>query len=81
MLTTTAHLFLQLIESGRFVGHFGDGLLHFYDKRFAVKKLPIELPVQPFTIAIVTLKNRTVSPVAKLFIDCVRKISKPLAQR
>jgi len=28
--TTTAHLLFQLLESGRFVGHFGDGLLHFY---------------------------------------------------
>jgi DNA-binding transcriptional LysR family regulator len=79
--TTTAHLLFQLLESGRFVGHFGDGLLHFYANRFALKKLPIELPVQPFAVAIVTLKNRTISPVAQLFIDCAREVARPLAKR
>jgi DNA-binding transcriptional LysR family regulator len=77
--TTTSHLYLQLLESGRFVGHFGDGLLHFYERRFALRRLSIELPVPPFTVAIVTLKDRTISPVAKLFIECARKVAKPLA--
>ena len=79
--TTTAHLLFQLLESGRFVGHFGDGLLHFYADRFALKKLPIELPIAPFAVAIVSLKNRTVSPVAQLFIDCAREVARPLAKR
>ncbi len=79
--TTTAHLLFQLLESGRFVGHFGDGLLHFYAGRFALKKLPIDLPIAPFAVAIVSLKNRTVSPVAQLFIDCAREVAKPFAKR
>ena len=81
MTTTTAHLLFQLLESGRFVGHFGDGLLHFYADRFALKRLPIELPVQPFAVAIITLKNRTISPVAQLFIDCAREVATPLVKR
>jgi DNA-binding transcriptional LysR family regulator len=81
LTTTTAHLLFQLLESGRFVGHFGDGLLHFYANRFALKKLPIELPIRPFSIAIVTLRNRTISPVAQLFIDCAREVAMPLAKR
>lgn len=79
--TTTAHLLFQLLESGGFVGHFGDRLLHFYANRFALKKLPIELPIQPFAVAIVMLKNRTVSPVAQLFIDCAREVARPFARR
>jgi DNA-binding transcriptional LysR family regulator len=79
--TTTAHLLFQLLESGRFVGHFGDRLLHFYSDRFAIKRLPIELPIQPFAVAIVTLKNRTISPVAQLFVDCAREVAGPLAKR
>jgi DNA-binding transcriptional LysR family regulator len=79
--TTTAHLLFQLLESGRFVGHFGDRLLHFYANRFALKTLPVELPIEPFAVAIVTLKNRTISPVAQLFIDCAREIARPLAKR
>src|SRR5215470_13005754 len=79
--TTTAHLLFQLLETGRYVGHFGDGLLHFYAGRFALKRLPIELPVEPFAVAIVALKNRTISPVAQLFIDCAREVAKPLARQ
>jgi len=30
---------------------------------------------------IVTLKNRTLSPVAQLFIECAREVAKPLAKR
>jgi DNA-binding transcriptional LysR family regulator len=79
--TTAAHLLLQLIESGRFVGHFGDGLLQFFADRFAVRTLPIELPIAPFAVAIITLKNRTISPVAQLFIDCAREVARPLTKR
>jgi DNA-binding transcriptional LysR family regulator len=75
---TTTHLLFQLLESGRFIGHFGDGLLQFHEKRFALKMLPIDLPVAPFAIAVVTLKNRTISPVAQLFIDCAREVTKSL---
>jgi DNA-binding transcriptional LysR family regulator len=77
---TTAHLLFQLLESGRFVGHFGDGLLHFYTNRFALKRLPVELPLKAFSVAVITLKNRTISPVAKLFIDCAREVAAPLAR-
>jgi DNA-binding transcriptional LysR family regulator len=79
--TTTAHLLSQLLESGRFVGHFGDGLLHFYADRFALEKLPIELPIPPFGVAIIVVKNRTISPVAQLFIDCAQEVARPLAKR
>lgn len=78
---TTAHLLFQLLESGRFVGHFGDALLDFYAHRFALKKLPIALPIPPFAVAIVTLKNRTISPVAELFIECAREVARPFAER
>jgi hypothetical protein len=30
---------------------------------------------------IVTLKNRTLSPVTQLFIECAREVAKPLAKR
>jgi len=42
--------------------------------------LPIELPTARVPIAIVTLKNRSLSPVAKLFIEHAREIAKPLTK-
>jgi DNA-binding transcriptional LysR family regulator len=41
-----------------------------------VKRLPIELGIQPRAVAIFTLKNRTLSPVAELFMQCVRTVAK-----
>jgi hypothetical protein len=32
-------------------------------------------------VGIVTLKNRTLSPVAKLFIDHARDVARPLAKK
>ena len=78
--TTDAHLLFRLVESGRFIGHFGDGLLHFYEDRFALKRLPVALAIPPFAVAVIALKNRTISPVAQLFIDCAREVARPWAK-
>ena len=42
----------------------------------AFKILPVKLPVRPWPVTIVTLKNRTLSPVVELFIACAREIAK-----
>jgi hypothetical protein len=65
LTTTDAHLLFRLVESGRFVGHFGDGLLHFYEDRFALKRLPVALAIPPFAVAVIALKNRTISSVPR----------------
>jgi hypothetical protein len=41
---------------------------------------PVELDNARGTIAIVTLKNRTLSPLAELFIKTTRAVVKPLAK-
>jgi hypothetical protein len=43
------------------------------------KALPVKLPdiLQP--VGITTLKNRSLSPVAQMFIESVRELVKPLA--
>jgi hypothetical protein len=46
-----------------------------------MKVLPIELPTARVPNGIVTLKNRTLSPVAQLFIDCARQVAKPLVKQ
>jgi len=42
------------------------------------KKLPVELVCPRFAIAVVTLNNRTISPVAQLFVDRAREIAAQL---
>lgn len=41
----------------------------------ALRPLPIALPTTSRPIGIVTLKNRTLNPIAQLFIDCAREIA------
>ncbi len=47
----------------------------------SMKVLPVDLPVRPFPVAIVTLKNRTLSPVVERFIECAREVAKSMAGR
>jgi DNA-binding transcriptional LysR family regulator len=68
-----------LLSTGRFLTLFSGSYLKFNGKRLGLKALPIELPIPPRPIGVVTLKNRTLSPLASVFIDCVRTLSKPLA--
>src|SRR5262249_1257427 len=64
--------------SGRFVIAVPVSVLSLYSDRFALKRLPIELPGSQLAIAMVTLKNRTLSPTTQLFIACAREVTKPL---
>ncbi len=41
--------------------------------------LPVKLQYARAPIGIITLKNRTLSPVAQLFIQTAREVAKPLA--
>jgi DNA-binding transcriptional LysR family regulator len=47
-------------------------------KHPTVKRLPIDLGVQTRPVAIFTLKNRTLSPVAELFLQSVRAEAKSI---
>jgi predicted GNAT superfamily acetyltransferase len=42
----------------------------------AIKVLPVDLRAPPEQDAVITLNNRTVAPVAQLFIDCAREVAK-----
>ena len=62
----------------RFVIAVPVSVLKLYSSRFALKRLPIELPQSQLPIAMVTLKNRTLSPTTQLFMACAREVAKPL---
>jgi DNA-binding transcriptional LysR family regulator len=68
-----------LVSTGRFLAILPGSYLKFNGKRFGLKSLPIKLPVPRQPAGVVTLKNRTLSPLAQLFIKCAREVAKPLA--
>jgi len=79
--TLSIHLCCRLVASGRFVTTLPTSILRFAGRDLSLKVLPIKLPAQPRPVAIITLKNRTLSPVAKLFIECVHQLTKPHTKR
>jgi DNA-binding transcriptional LysR family regulator len=80
LLGYSQHIRYGLLATGRFVTVVPSSVLRFAPGRAFFKELPIKLPVQPQPVVIITVKGRTLSPVAELFIDCAREVSKPLAQ-
>ena len=78
--TTSIQLHAALLETGLFLSLFPGSLLRFGGKRLAVKVLPVKLPIEPWPVGIVTLKNRTLSPVTQLFVDRAYRAARQLAR-
>ena len=81
VVTDSPYTRISLLATGHFVTIFPASALRFPARRAELKVLPVELPMARRPNEIVTLKNRTLSPVAQLFIDCAREVAKPLAKR
>jgi DNA-binding transcriptional LysR family regulator len=77
--TLSVHLRTNLLATGRFIAALPQSVMHLYAERFALKVLPVSMPSRPWSVAIVTLKNRTLSPVVERFIECTRKVAKSAA--
>jgi DNA-binding transcriptional LysR family regulator len=77
--TVSPDVRLRLLATGRFLTIVPMSVLKFSDKRLEIKLLPVELTIARGPIGILTLKNRTLSPVAKLFIEHAREVAKALA--
>jgi DNA-binding transcriptional LysR family regulator len=60
-----------LLATGKFLTALPQSVLRFSAQRPTIKVLRVKLPVRPRPVGIVTLRNRTLSPAAQLFIDCV----------
>jgi DNA-binding transcriptional LysR family regulator len=80
VVTDSPQVRMDLVAAGRFLTMFTDSTLRFPVKRTELRVLPVELPPARFPNGIVTLKNRTLSPVARLFIETARDVAKPLAK-
>jgi DNA-binding transcriptional LysR family regulator len=77
--TYSTHLRTNMVASGHFIATFPKSVVAFYAERFSLKVLPLHLPPRPWPVAILTLKKRTLSPVAKLFIAHLRRSTTPMA--
>jgi DNA-binding transcriptional LysR family regulator len=74
-VTLSVHLRNHLLASGRFISVFPKSIAD----RYAQKVLPVDLPVRPWPVVMVTLKNRTLSPIVERFLECARDVAKSTA--
>lgn len=81
VVTLPGEVRTRLLASGRFLSISPTSALRFATERPKLKVLPVDLPRARLPVGIVTLKNRTLSPVAQLFIEHAREVAKSLARR
>jgi len=70
--TFSIHLRTHLLATSDFLAVIPRSVLRLNAAPFGLKALPVKLPVRDFLVAVVTLKKRTLSPVAELFLHYVR---------
>jgi DNA-binding transcriptional LysR family regulator len=79
--TYSVHIRANLVASGRFIATFPKSVARFYADRFSLKVLPIDLPVRPWPVVILTLKKRSLSPVVAGFLGHLRDHTRPMRAR
>ena len=74
------HLTIALVANGRSVAFLPSSVIQFNPGRQALKVLSLKLPQYRVAVGIVTVKNRTMNPLAQHFIACAQRIAAPLAK-
>jgi len=80
VVTESPQARFNLPATGSFLTMFSASALRFPTRRTEIKVLPVQLPMAPVPAGILSLKNRTLSSVARLFITHAREVAKLLAK-
>jgi DNA-binding transcriptional LysR family regulator len=75
VLTVSLQLYMRLIETGRWLGLVPASVMRFGGKDMRLKVLPIKVSSPPAPVGFVTVKDRTLTPLAARFIECARKVA------
>jgi DNA-binding transcriptional LysR family regulator len=79
VFTFSVPLHHSLLATGQFLTVLPTSML-LHRAHFPLRVLPVKFPASPRPMGIVTLKNRTLSPLAIRFIECARQIAKSFAK-
>jgi DNA-binding transcriptional LysR family regulator len=79
VLTLSVQLTATLIATGRFVGMLPNSVARFSADRVGLKILPVKVPTVLGSVVVITVKNRTPSPLAQLFINSARAVAKSIS--
>ena len=75
VLTVSLHLYMRLIETGRWLGLVPGSVMRFGAKQMRIKGLPVKTLPPPAPVGFITVKDRTLSPLAERFMACTRKVA------
>ena len=78
VLLVSLQLYTMLLATGRWIGMIPGSIMRYGAKEMSLKILPVKVLSPPRAVGLVTLKNRTLSPLAARFIDCARAVTKSL---
>jgi DNA-binding transcriptional LysR family regulator len=70
-----------LLATGRFLTIVPGSVLQFGAERILLKALPVDVPDWHLPVAVLTLRNRSLTPLANMFIDEVRGVAKAMSHR
>lgn len=76
ILTVSPNLIMRLIASGGWLSLIPSSVMRFGAKRTQIKVLPIKVLSPPAPVGFVTVRNRTLTPLAERFIEYARKVAK-----
>jgi DNA-binding transcriptional LysR family regulator len=79
--TISIHLAVRLLASEPLVALLPSSVLNFGGYEQTLKVLPVKLPVQQRPVGAIMLKNRTLSPIVQVFLECVRQTARPPGTR
>lgn len=75
--TFSIHLRLHLLATGQYVTALPQSVFRLHAKMFGLKDLPIDLPAMPYGVALVTLRDRTLTRTAEQFIQSTASLYAP----
>lgn len=70
-----------LLATGRFLTIVPGSVLRFGAERMLLKTLPVDVPDWHLPVAILTLRDRSLTPLANMFMDEVRAAATAMSQR
>jgi DNA-binding transcriptional LysR family regulator len=81
MVTLSGYLTATQIATGNYLGLLPGSLVQLTGRRMGIKALPVQFTTQRIAVGLITIKNRTLSPLAERFMKHARAVSGSLAQR
>jgi DNA-binding transcriptional LysR family regulator len=81
VVTNPIEVRISLMATGRYLSIFPSSILRFPAKRTELRALPVKQKFARGPVEIITLNNRTLSPLAQLFINCARMVANPPVRR